>query len=112
MVFADVVDTALFPHEPETRHQDWFRNLGFGSVSRESGVSLFNLRYWLRVGIESADQHVPVFFCACCKVRNKRLHEIAVRFFQGWRPAEIGGVGFNQSGIKTVLADQETELIP
>ena len=71
-----------------------------------------HLRYRLRVGIEPADQHVPVFFCACCKVRNKGLNQIPIRFFQGWRAAEIGGVGFNESGIEIVLADQETELIP
>jgi hypothetical protein len=45
-------------------------------------------------------------------VRNKGLHQVAIRFFQGWRAAEIGGVGFNESGIEIVLADQQTELIP
>jgi hypothetical protein len=45
-------------------------------------------------------------------VRNKGLDQIAIRFFQGWRAAEIGGIGLNESGIKIVLADQQTELIP
>jgi hypothetical protein len=44
-------------------------------------------------------------------VRDKRLDQIPIRFFQGWRAAEIGGVCFNQSGIEIVLADQQTELI-
>jgi hypothetical protein len=112
MVFGDAADTTLFPHEPETRHQDWFRNLGVASASRESDVSLLNLRYRLRVGIESADQHVPVFLCARTYVRNKGLHQIAIRFFQGWRAAEIGCVCLNESRIEIVLADQQTELIP
>jgi len=45
-------------------------------------------------------------------VRNKGLHESAIRFFQGWRAAEIGGVGLDESRIQIVLADQKTELIP
>src|SRR5258706_6537502 len=112
MVCGDGDDTKLFPHEPETRPRNWSRNLGVESASRESDVSLLNLRFRPRIGIESADQHVPVFFCACSEVRNKGLHQIAIRFFQGGRAAEIGGVGFNKRGIEIVLANQQTELIP
>ncbi len=68
MVRGDAVDTTPFPHEPETRHQDRCRNLGVENASQGSGVSLLNLGYRLRVGIESADQHLPVFFCARRKV--------------------------------------------
>ena len=112
MVFGDAGDTKLFLHEPETRHQGWFRNLGVESVSRESDVSLLNLRYRLRVGIESADQHVPVLFCACGYVRDKGLDQISIGFLQGWSTAEIGGVCLNERGIEIVPANQQTELIP
>jgi hypothetical protein len=44
-------------------------------------------------------------------VRNKGLNQISIRFFQGWGAAEIGSVGFNESGIEIVLADQQTQLI-
>ncbi len=111
MVFVDVGDTRLGSHEPETHHRSRFRNLGVESASRGSDASLLNLRYRLRVGIEPADQHVPVFFCACCKVRNKGLDQISIRFLQGWGTAEIGGVRLDESGVEIVLADQETELI-
>jgi hypothetical protein len=40
------------------------------------------------------------------------LDQISVRFLQGWRAAEIGGVCLDQGGIEIVLADQQTELIP
>ena len=40
------------------------------------------------------------------------LDEISIRFFQGWRAAEISGICLNESGIEVVLADQQTELIP
>ena len=105
MVFVDAAGTILCPHEPETIHANRLRNLGAWNPGRESDVSLRNLRYRLRIGIESADQHVPVFFCACRKVRNEGLHQISICFFQGWRAAEISGVCFNESGIEIVLAD-------
>src|ERR1700730_8696806 len=111
MVFGDATGTILCPHEPETIHPNRLRNLGALNPGRESDVSLLALRYRLRIGIKSADQHVPVFFCACREVRNKGLHQIAIRFFQGWRATEIGGVCLNESGIEIVLADQQTELI-
>src|SRR5260370_4962616 len=107
MVFVDAVDTTLFPLEPETRHRDWFRNLGVANASRGSDVSWLNLRR-LCIGIEPANQHVPVFLCACGQVRNKGLDQIAVRFFQGWRAAKIGGVCLNEGGIEIALADQQT----
>src|SRR5216684_1505404 len=103
MVFADATDTTLFPLEPETRRRNWYRNLGVANASRESDVSWLSLRR-LCVGIESANQHVPVFFCACGEVRDKGLDQISIRLFQGWRAAEIGGVGLNESGIEIVLA--------
>src|SRR5258708_24106919 len=108
MVCGDVDDTKLFPHEPETRRRNWFRSLGVANASRESDVSCLHL-HRLRIGIESADQHVPVFFCACSYVRHKGLHQIAIRFFQGWRAAEISGVCLNKSGVESVLADQQAE---
>ena len=45
-------------------------------------------------------------------MRNKGLDQISIRFFQGGRAAEIGGVRLNESRIEIVLADQQTELIP
>jgi len=111
MVFGDAADTTLVPHAPETRHRDRFRNLGVLNANRESDVSWLTRR-WLCVGIESADQHVPVFLCARSQMRDKGLDQIAICFFQGWRAAEIGGVGLDESGIEIVLADQQTELIP
>ena len=105
MVFVDAAGNILCPHEPETIHANRLRNLGAWNLGRESDVSLRNPRYGLRIGIKSADQHVPVFFCACSEVRNKGLDQIAIRFFQGWRAAEIGGVCFDESGIEIVLAD-------
>src|SRR6266436_4776760 len=111
MVFVDAADTTLFPHEPETPHRNWFQNLGVLNAGRESDVSWLGLR-WLRIGIEPADQHVPVFLCACGKMRNKGLDQISIRFFQGSRAAEISGICLNKSGIEIVLADQQTELIP
>src|ERR1700687_4377685 len=111
MVFVDADDTKLFPHEPETRHRNWFRSLGVLNASRESDVSCLHL-HGLCIGIESADQHVPVFFCAGGEVRHKGLDQISIQFLQGWRAAEISGVGLNESGIEIVLADQEAELIP
>src|ERR1700736_3211879 len=110
MVFVDAADTTLFPHEPETRHRNWFRNLGVASSSRESGVSWLSLR-WVRIGIEPANQHVLVLLCACGQVRNKGLDQISIRFFQGWRAAEIRGVCLNQRGIEFILADQQTQLV-
>ena len=111
MVFVDAADTTLFPLERETRHRDCFRNLGVLNASRESDVSCLHL-HWLRIGIQSADQHVPVFLCACGYVRHKGLNKISIRFFQGWRATEIGGVSLNKSGIEIVLADQQTKLVP
>jgi hypothetical protein len=105
MAFVDAAGTILFRHEPETVHPNRLRNPGASNPGRESDVSLRYLRYGLRIGIKSANQHVPVFFCACSEVRNKGLDQIAIRFFQGWRAAEIGGVGLNESGIEIVLAD-------
>src|SRR5258707_15775549 len=107
MVFADASDTTLFPLEQETRRRNWYRNLGVANASREFGASLLSLRR-LCIGIEPADQHVLVLFCACGQVRNKGLDQIAVRFFQGWRTAEIGGVCLDESGIEIVLANQQT----
>src|ERR1700693_1233199 len=101
----------LFPHGPETRHQNWFRNPGVLNASRESDASWLSLR-GVCVGIEPADQHVLVFLCAYGQVRNKGLDQVSIRFFQGWRAAEISGVCLNESGIEIVLADQQTELIP
>ena len=112
MVFVDAAGTILCPHEPETIHASRLRNLGALNQGRESDVSLRYLRYQLRIGIKSADQHVPVFFRACCQVRNKGLNQISIRFFQGWRATEIGGVCFDESGIEIVLADQQAKLIP
>jgi|SRR6266851_8170692 len=111
MVFADATDTTLFPLEQETRRRYWYRNLGVANASRESDVSWLSL-HPLRIGIEPANQHVPAFFCACGEVRDKGLNQISIRFFQGWRTAEIGRVCLNESGIEIVLADQQTELIP
>ncbi len=111
MVFADATDTTLFPLEPETRHRNWYRNLGVANASRESDVSWLSLR-WLCIGIESTDQHVLVLFCTCGQVRDEGLNQISIRFFQGWRAAEISGVCLDESGIEIVLADQQTELIP
>src|SRR5260370_32527609 len=99
MVFVDAADTTLFPREPETRHRNWFRNLGVANASQESDVSWLSL-HRLCVGIESADQHVLVFLRTCRQVRNKRLDQISIRFSQGWRAAEIGSVCLNESGIK------------
>src|SRR5713226_8845135 len=107
MVFADATDTTLLPLEPETHHRSWYRNLGVANASRESGASLLSLRR-LCVGIESANQHAPVFFCACGEVRDKGLDQISIRFFQGWRAAEIGGVSLNEGGVEIVLPDQQT----
>ncbi len=45
-------------------------------------------------------------------MRNKGLDQFSIRFFQGWRAAEIGSVCLNESGIEAMLADQQTELIP
>src|SRR6202158_6595194 len=111
MVFGDATDTTLFPHEPETRHRNGCRNLGALNASRESDVSWLSLP-WLRVGLESANQHVPVFLCACGQVRNKGLDQISIRFFQRWCTAEVRGICLKESGIEIVLADQQTELIP
>src|SRR6266478_1531271 len=111
MVFADAADTTLFPLEPETRHRNWFRNPGALNASRESDVSWLGLRR-LCIGIESANQHVSVFLCACGQVRNKGLDQISIRFFQGWRAAEISGICLDEGGIEIVLADQQTQLIP
>src|SRR5258708_10294132 len=111
MVFVDAADTTLSPLERETRQRDCFRNLGVANASRESDVSCLHL-HRLRIGIESADQHVPVFFCACGQMLDKGLNQISIRFFQGWRATEISGVCLNKSGIEIVLADQQTKLIP
>src|SRR5467141_3822816 len=111
MVFVGAADTKLFPHAPETRHRNWFRNLGVANANREFDVSWLSLR-WPCVGIEPANQHVPVFLCACGQVRNKGLHQISICFFQGWCAAEIGGVSLDEGGIEIVLPDQQTELIP
>ena len=73
MVFADAADTTLFPHGPGTHHRNWFRNLDVANAGRESDVSWLDLRR-LCIGIESADQHVSVFFCTCGEVRNKGLN--------------------------------------
>ena len=107
----DAADTTLFPLERETRHRDCFRNLGVLNASRESDVSCLNL-HRLRIGIQSADQHVPVLFCACGYVRDKGLDQISIGFLQGWSTAEIGGVCLNERGIEIVLANEQTELIP
>src|ERR1700687_1681759 len=111
MVFVDATDTTHAPHAPETHHRNWFRNLDVLNASRESDLSWLSL-HWLCVGIELANQHVPVFLCACGQVRNKGLDQISIRFLQGWSTAEIGGVCLNESGIEIVLADQQTKLIP
>src|SRR5260370_33391046 len=110
MVFVEAADTTLFPHEPETRRRNWFRNRGVENASRESDVSWLSL-HRLCIGIESANQHVPVLFCTCGQVRDEGLNQISIRFFQGGRAAEIGGVCLNEGGIEIVLADQQTELI-
>ena len=111
MAFVGAADTMLFPHVREKRHRSRFRNLGALNASRESDVSCLYL-HRLRVGIEPANQHVPVFFRACCQVRNKGLDQISIRFFYGGRATEIGGVCFDESGIEIVLADQQAKLIP
>src|SRR5258708_25626490 len=111
MVFVDAADTTLVRRAPGTPHRSWFRSLGVENASREFDVSRLHL-HWLRIGIQSADQHVPVFLCACGYVRHKGLNQISIRFFQGWRATEIGGVSLNKSGIEIGLADQQTELIP
>jgi hypothetical protein len=72
MIFADASDTTLFPLEQETRRRNWYRNLGVANASREFGASWLSLRR-LCIGIESANQHVPVFLCARGQVRNKGL---------------------------------------
>src|SRR6266478_694327 len=111
MAFVDAADTRLVRHVLKTRHRSWFRNLGDANASRGSDVSWLSL-HRLRVGIQSANQHVPVFLCACRQVRNKRLDQISIRFFQGWRAAEISGICLNENGIEIVLPDQQTELVP
>src|SRR6266481_4170417 len=107
MAFGDAPGTMLFPHAPETRHRNWFLNLGVANAGRESDVSWLSL-HRLRIGIESADQHVLIFLCACRQVRNKGLDQISACFFQRWRAAEISGICPNERGVEIVLADQQT----
>ncbi len=64
MAFADAAESMLFPLELETRHRDWFRNLGVANAGQESDVSWLSL-HGVCIGIEPANQHVPVLFRAC-----------------------------------------------
>src|SRR6266403_4354530 len=108
MVCGDVDDAKLVPQEPGRRQQNWFRNPGVASASRESDVSLLNLRHQLRVGIEPADQRVPVFFYACsevqhipCLKRTEReplfsITSVAGLAVQGAEPDDVGRMPFAQ----------------
>ena len=105
MVFVDASGMMLAPHALERDRRDCHPALGVVSASQEFGVSSLRL-HRLRIGIESADQHVLVLLGACGQVGNKGLDQISIRFFQGWRTAEIGSVSLNESGVEIVLADQ------
>jgi len=96
--------------EPKTTLQEEFRNPADESEDRECVASLFKLRT-LRVGIEFADERVPISFCGFREGGNERLDALAACLAKVLYAAEICGIGLDELRIQIVSADQEAELV-
>jgi hypothetical protein len=64
-----------------------------------------------KVAIQLAKQCVLVLGRPVGQVVHKLLHLLSARFLQGFRAAEVDGVGLDQNRIELVLADQLAEAV-
>ena len=64
------------------------------------------------IGIQFADQRIPVFFGAIGKMGDKGLDQFAARAAECFGATEISGIRLHEVRIEFVLADQKTELMP
>jgi len=64
-----------------------------------------------QVAVELAEQSISVFFSPIRQTGNEVLDLLAGGIAQGFHPAEIGGIGFDQGGIELVLADDLAKAI-
>jgi hypothetical protein len=65
----------------------------------------------LGVGIQFADEGIPIFFCGSCKLRDERFDQVATGIFKSGSAAEIRGIGFHERWIEIVLTNQKAQLI-
>jgi hypothetical protein len=66
----------------------------------------------LGIGIELADQSIPVIFRGGRELGDEGFNKIATGFFERLGPAEIGGISLHEGGIEIMLTDQKTEFVP
>jgi spore cortex formation protein SpoVR/YcgB (stage V sporulation) len=65
----------------------------------------------LGIGIEFADQRIPVFFRRGRKVGDKGFDQLPAGAAECRGAAEIRGISFYEIRVEVVLANQKTELI-
>src|ERR1035437_4643307 len=79
--------------------------------AREHCVSSCHLLAWRRVAVELTEQGMAVLLGRISKLLNEAFDLFASGVFEGFRTAEIDGVGFHQFGIEFVLADDLAEPV-
>jgi hypothetical protein len=65
----------------------------------------------LSVGIQFAQEGIAVFSRGNRKLSDERFDQVAAGALQGRGAAEIRGIGFHESWIEIVLANQQAQLI-
>src|ERR1035438_7498770 len=78
---------------------------------REHDVSSRHLLTWGRVAVELAQQSTTILLGRLGKLLHETFDLLASGVFEGFRAAEIDGVGFHQFGIELVLANDLAEPV-
>jgi hypothetical protein len=65
----------------------------------------------LSVGIQLAYKGIAICFCGSRKLSDERFDQVAAGILQRCSSAEIRGIGFHESWIEIVLANQQAQLI-
>src|SRR5664279_4369218 len=91
--------------EPRSAHPARYRRV------REHDVSSRHLLAWRCIAVELTEQAITVLVRRLGKLLNEAFHLLASSVFEGFRAAEIDGIGFHQLGIELVLADDLAEPV-
>jgi hypothetical protein len=79
-------------------------NLDPANASLGYGVSWFDLLR-MGIGIKFADQSITIVFGGGSELGDEGFDEVPAGFLECFGPAEVRGIGFDEGGIKVVLAD-------
>src|SRR5664280_1663995 len=91
--------------EPRSAHPARSRRV------REHDVSSRHLLTWRSVAVELTQQSTTILLGRLGKLLHEAFDLLASGVFEGFRAAEIDGVGFHQFGIEFVLADDLAEPV-